>query len=71
MKIVNIDEESLHIFWTTWGISMTFSGKEKMWLMTVLKVIKNAGRHALSRRYIFEKTKGMGGQIDPSLQVFF
>ena len=39
--------------------------------MTVLKVIKNAGRHALSRRYIFEKTKGMGGQIDPSLQVFF
>ena len=36
-----------------------------------IKSHKKAGRHALSRRYIFEKTKGMGGQIDPSLQVFF
>ena len=30
MKIANIDGENLHIFWTTWGISMNFLGK--MWL---------------------------------------
>ena len=29
-KIVNIEEENLCILWTTWGISMNFSGK--MWL---------------------------------------
>ena len=27
VKIVNIEEENVHIFWTTWGISMKFSGK--------------------------------------------
>ena len=27
MKIANIDRESLHIFWNTWGISMKLSGK--------------------------------------------
>ena len=27
IKIVNINEENLHIFWTTWGISMKFSAK--------------------------------------------
>ena len=26
MKIINIDKENLHIFWTTLGISMKFSG---------------------------------------------
>ena len=31
MKIANIDREILPNFWTTWGISMKFSGK--MWLM--------------------------------------
>ena len=39
LKIAIIDRESLHIFWTTWGISMEFSGK--MWLMIILKVAKN------------------------------
>ena len=39
MKIANIDREILGIFWTTWEISMTFSGK--MWLMIILKVTKN------------------------------
>ena len=24
---VNIERENLHIFWTTWGTSMKFSGK--------------------------------------------
>ena len=39
MNIANIVNESLHIFWTTCGISMEFSGK--MWLMIILKVTKN------------------------------
>ena len=38
MKIANIDREIIRIFWTTWGISMKFSGK--MWLMIILKVTK-------------------------------
>ena len=41
MKIVNIEGENLHIFWTTWGISIKLSGK--MWLMIMLKVTKNKG----------------------------
>ena len=41
-KIVNIEEENLHIFWTSWGISIKFSGK--MWIMTILKVTKNDER---------------------------
>ena len=39
MKIANIDKEILRNFWTTWGISMKFSGK--MCLMVILKVTKN------------------------------
>ena len=41
IKIVNIENENLHIFWTTWGISMKFSGKT--WLMIILKVTKKQG----------------------------
>ena len=41
MKILNIDGGNLHLFWTIWGISMTFSGK--MWLMIILKVTKHQG----------------------------
>ena len=40
-KIVNIQEENLHILCTSWKISMKFSGK--MWLMIVLKVTKKQG----------------------------
>ena len=36
IKIVIIEGENLHIFWTTWGISMKLSGN--MWLMIILKV---------------------------------
>ena len=35
MKTVNTEEEDLHIFWTTWGISMKLSGK--VWLLKKLK----------------------------------
>ena len=41
MKIVNIEGENLPISWTTWGMSMKFSGKT--WLMIILKVTKNKG----------------------------
>ena len=36
MEIANFDRESIPIFWTTWKMSMKFSGK--MWFMTILKV---------------------------------
>ena len=39
MKIVNTDGENIHIFITTYLMSMKFSGK--MYLMIILKVIKN------------------------------
>ena len=39
MKLANIDKEILYNFWTTWGISMRFSGK--MCLTIILKVTKN------------------------------
>ena len=41
MKIANIDGEFLHIFWTTWGNSMKFSGE--MYFKKILKVTKNQG----------------------------
>ena len=64
MKIANIEREILHIFWTTWGISLKISGK--MWLMIILKVTKKTEFHPFFSRYIFRKiTEGGGGQIEP------
>ena len=56
MKIANIDRESLHIFWTTWRISMKFSGK--IWLMIILKVTKNQGFTIALEDTSSEKSKG-------------
>ena len=57
MKLAHIVEESLHIFWTTCGISMKFSGM--MWLMIIVKVTqKKPGIHHRFSRYIFKKTTG-------------
>ena len=36
MKILNFVGENLHMFWTTWGISMKFLRKK--WLMIALEV---------------------------------
>ena len=62
MKKVNIDGESLHIFWKTRGktraISMRFSGK--MWLMIILKVTKNQGFTLSLEDTVFEKSEGGG-----------
>ena len=38
VNVVNIEEENLHIFWTSWEIPLKFSGKT--WLMIILKVTK-------------------------------
>ena len=38
MKKANIDREIIHIFSTTWAISVEFSGK--VWLMMILKATK-------------------------------
>ena len=41
MKISNIEREIIYIFWTTWGISIKFSGK--VWLIIILKLTKKQG----------------------------
>ena len=61
IKIANIDREILHISWTTWAISMKFSGKN-------IKSHKKPGFHPSFRRYIFRKST-VDGQIDPSPAV--
>ena len=55
MKIVNIEEENLHIFWTSWGISMKFP--EKMSLMIILKVRKSQYSILFLRNTFLEKQK--------------
>ena len=64
MKKVNIDEESLHIFWTTWGILMRFSGK--MSFMIILKFTKNQGFHISLEDTFLEKPQG-NIKLTPSL----
>ena len=68
MKIANIDREILHIFLTTWGISMKFSGKMGI-IMINLKVTKNQCFTLSLQDTLFEKPQedggGVGGQIDP------
>ena len=64
MKLANIDRDILHDFWTTWGISMKFSGK--MWLRIILKVTKNQGfTLSLEDTFLKNPQGGRGGQIDP------
>ena len=53
MKIANIDREFFHIFWTTWGNSMKFSGK--MCFKIILKVTKNQGFTISLDDKVFEK----------------
>ena len=63
MKIANIGEEIIHIFWTNGGTSMKFSGK--MWLVIILKcLILN-----LDDR-ILEKPQKTTGGLKLALSVF-
>ena len=66
-KIVNNEEENLHIFWTSWGISMKFSGK--MWLVIILKVTKKQKTRAsffLWKKYILGKNTGVRPKLAPT-----
>ena len=58
MKIANIDREFLHIFWTTSGNSMKFSGK--MCFKVILKVTKNQGSNLSIEDTFFKNTTGVG-----------
>ena len=58
MKIVNVDRENLHIFRTTWGISMKFS--QNIWLMIILKVTKNQGYILCLEKTFLEKPQAGG-----------
>ena len=65
MKIANIDRESLHIVWTTWAISMKYSGK--ICLITLLQATKKTKFHPFFKRYIFQKNTGVAIKMTPSL----
>ena len=58
MKIVDNDGENLHIFGTTWEISIKFS--EKMWLMIILKVTKKQAFTRSLEDTFFKKPQGGG-----------
>ena len=58
MKMANIDRETLHNLWTTWGISMKFSGKTC--LMIILKVTKKTEFHPPLEDIFFKKPQGGG-----------
>ena len=53
IKLANIDKEFLHIFWTTWGNSMKFSGK--ICLKIILNVTKIQGFSLSLEDTLFEK----------------
>ena len=66
MKIVNIEGENLHVFWTIWGMSMKYSGKT--WLMIILKVTKKQSLTLfLSRKHTFWKNHRVWPKLTPSL----
>ena len=65
MNIVDIDGENLHIFWTTWEISMKVSGK--MWLMIILKATKNQSFPLSLEHTFLDKPQGWGSNWSPSL----
>ena len=52
-----IDGKNLHIFWTTWGISVKYLGK--MWLMIILKVTKNRASPSLYKIHFWKNHRGV------------
>ena len=63
IKIVNIDRQFLHIFWTTSRNLMKFSGK--MCFNIILKVTENKDFTLFLEETIFEKQQGGGGSNWP------
>ena len=49
---IKIEEVKIYIFWETWWISTKCLGK--MWLMMILKVIKNKALHSLQILYFLK-----------------
>ena len=66
IKLANIDDKNLHIFWKTWAISIKSSGK--MCLMIILKVTKKQCVTPSLENKVLEKPQGKS-KID-SLQIF-
>ena len=64
MKIVNIEGENLHIFRTTWGSSMKFSGK--MRFIIILKV-RNSSVSPSLHKTRFWKNSHRGSNWSPNL----
>ena len=62
MKIANISREILHNVWTTWAISLKFSGK--VCLMIILKFTQNQGFTLCLEDTIFKKPQG-GVKLTP------
>ena len=56
MKIVNIDEEILQMFWTSFRKGVTYDN---------IKYHKKPGPHPFSEKHIFGKTTGV--KLTPSL----
>ena len=66
MKVVNIDGENLHIFWTTWETSVKLSGK--MWITlsledTLLEKPQGGGSTLLLKTW----GERLGESLSPSL----
>ena len=68
MKIANIDTKNLHIFWTTWEISMKIS--EIMWLMIILKVTKKQVFALSLEENFLEKPQGRVGKGNKIASLF-
>ena len=64
---VNIEQENLHIFQTTWGTSMKFSGKT--WLN--IKIHEKTRLHPLSRKYKFGKSYNYCKNLKRKLSKIF
>ena len=67
MKIVNIHEENIRIFQTTWEISIKFS--EKMCSMIILKITEKQGFTLSLENTVFWKPIG-GTVVKLILQAF-
>lgn len=67
--MANTERESLHIFWTTEGISIKFSEKDVTY--ENIKSHTQPGFHPLLRRYLFEKNtdKREGGRREVKLRL--
>ena len=64
IKIANTNREFLHIFWTTWRNSITFSGK--ICFKTILKIPKIKVSPSLYKIHFPKTTRGRGEIDAPS-----